>query len=176
MTFNDGFNIRAVPWPSNSPVSGNTLVYDGSQWLAGTASGGGGGTGDITAVNAGTNLTGGGTSGDVTVSLDTSVTGLTNLQTTHLTASDFQVDWIDFTTSSNPAFKTGRLHFNVDNADLSYDTNVSGVYLNSQNPSVSQPRPSVSLEIQVGSPNPLDATPLSADRRVSAYQKIAKLL
>ena len=53
---------------------------------------------------------------------------------------------------------------------------VSGVYLNSQNPSVSQPRPSVSLEIQVGSPNPLDATPLSADRRVSAYQKIAKLL
>ena len=39
MTFNDGFNIRAVPWPSNSPVSGNTLVYDGSQWLAGTASG-----------------------------------------------------------------------------------------------------------------------------------------
>jgi hypothetical protein len=53
---------------------------------------------------------------------------------------------------------------------------VSGAYMKPQESSVAQPRPSVSLEIQVGSPNPLDATPLSADRRVSAYQKIAKLL
>jgi hypothetical protein len=53
---------------------------------------------------------------------------------------------------------------------------VSGAFIKPQEPSVAQPRPSASLEIQVGNPNPLDTTPLSADRRVSAYQKIAKLL
>lgn len=135
MSFNDGFNIRAVPWPSNTPVSGNTLVYNGSEWLAASASAGGGGTGDITAVNAGTNLTGGGSSGDVTVSLSSSVSGLTNLETTNLTAShmsgtDLKIDYIDFNTNVNPPFQTGRIHFNIDNADLAYDTNVSGVYLN----------------------------------------------
>lgn len=53
---------------------------------------------------------------------------------------------------------------------------VSGAYLNADPQDSAQPRPSVSLEIKIGSPNPLDATPLSTDRRVSAYQKIAKLL
>ena len=86
MSFNDGFSTKSIPVPSTAPVSGNVLVYDGTAWVAG-AGGGGGGTGDITSVNAGTNLTGGGTSGDVTVSLDTNVTGLTNIQATSLTAS-----------------------------------------------------------------------------------------
>jgi hypothetical protein len=39
-----------------------------------------------------------------------------------------------------------------------------------------QPRASVSLGIAVDATNPLDTTSLSADRRVSAYQKIASLL
>ena len=39
MSFNDGFNIRAVPWPSNTPVSGNSLVYNGSEWLAAIVTG-----------------------------------------------------------------------------------------------------------------------------------------
>jgi hypothetical protein len=87
MSFNDGFSTKGIATPPVAPVSGNALVYDGTNWVAGTVSGGGGGTGDITSVTAGTNLTGGGTSGDVTVSLNTSVTGLTNLQATSITGS-----------------------------------------------------------------------------------------
>lgn len=118
MSFNDGFNIRSVPWPPNTPVSGNSLVYNGTQWVAADVSGsGGGGTGDITAVNAGTNLTGGGSSGDVTVSLSASLSG---------------IDKIDFTTGNlaNPPFQTGRLYYDVDTFDLQYNTIVNGVSVN----------------------------------------------
>jgi len=118
MSFNDGFNIKSVPWPPNTPVSGNSLVYNGTQWLAANVSGsGGGGTGDITAVNAGTNLTGGGSSGDVTISLSASLAG---------------IDKIDFTTGNlaNPPFQTGRLYYDLDTQDLQYNTIVNGVSMN----------------------------------------------
>jgi hypothetical protein len=36
MSFNDGFSIKPVPWPPNTPVSGNTLIYNGNQWVANT--------------------------------------------------------------------------------------------------------------------------------------------
>jgi hypothetical protein len=139
MSFNDGFNIRSVPWPPNTPVSGNSLVYNGTQWVAAdvSGSGGGGGTGDITSVNAGTNLTGGGASGDVTISLSSSVAGLTNLQTTTLTASnitgsELNIDYIDFVTGNvaNPAFQTGRLYYDINTADLQYNSIVNGVSMN----------------------------------------------
>lgn len=48
MSFNDGFNIRSVPWPSNTPVSGNSLVYNGNQWVAANVSGSGAGSSDWT--------------------------------------------------------------------------------------------------------------------------------
>jgi pSer/pThr/pTyr-binding forkhead associated (FHA) protein len=138
MSFNDGFNIRSVPWPPNTPVSGNSLVYNGTQWVAADVSGsGGGGTGDITAVNAGTNMTGGGDTGDITISLSSSVTGLTNLQTTTLTASnitgsELNIDYIDFVTGNiaNPAFQTGRLYYDINTADLQYNSIVNDVSFN----------------------------------------------
>jgi hypothetical protein len=59
-----------------SPTSGQTVVYNGTNWVN-TAE-----TGDISGVTAGTGISGGGTSGAVTVSIDTSVTAdLTTAQT-----------------------------------------------------------------------------------------------
>lgn len=134
VSFNDGFNIRSVPWPANTPVSGNSLVYDGTQWIAADS---GGASGDITAVNAGTNMTGGGASGDVTISLSSSVTGLTNVQTTnlsgtHITGSDIKINYVDFNTGLpvNPTFQTGRLYYDVDANDLQYNTVVPGASIN----------------------------------------------
>jgi len=95
MSFNDGFSIKGIATPPVAPVSGNALVYDGTNWVAGTVSGGGGGTGDITSVTAGTNLTGGGASGDVTLNLSSSVVGLNNIETTNLTASNINVNGVD---------------------------------------------------------------------------------
>ena len=91
MSFNDGFSTKGIATPPVAPTSGNVLVYDGTNWVAGTVSGGGGGTGDITSVTAGTNLTGGGTSGDVTLNLADSLTGITSLETTDLTASNISI-------------------------------------------------------------------------------------
>ncbi|WP_173955370.1 hypothetical protein [Polynucleobacter tropicus] len=45
-----------------------------------------------------------------------------------------------------------------------------------QNLKIAQAGPSVNLDVKVSSPNPLDTIPMSADRRISAYQRITKLL
>jgi hypothetical protein len=41
---------------------------------------------------------------------------------------------------------------------------------------VAQAEPSTNLNIKLSTPNPLDEIPMSADRRISAYQRITKLL
>lgn len=41
MSFNDGFSTKGIPEPVG-PVSGNVLVYDGTDWVAGDVSGSGG--------------------------------------------------------------------------------------------------------------------------------------
>lgn len=82
MSFNDGFSIKAIPFPVNSPVSGNALIYDGTQWIAGSSL-----SGAVTTINAGQNLTGSRSNGTYTVALSQSVTGLNKLVTTELTAS-----------------------------------------------------------------------------------------
>ena len=60
---------------TNTPTDGQIVTYDSSSggftWEA-KPSGGGGGSGDITGVTAGTGLSGGGQSGGVTLNVNTS--------------------------------------------------------------------------------------------------------
>ena len=52
----------------------------------------------------------------------------TNLTGTHISGTDLRINYIDFNTViTNPAFQTGRIHYNVDTGDLSYDTVVNGI-------------------------------------------------
>ena len=69
-SFDTSGNVTKIG--QDSPSSGQFLKWDGAKAVWDAA--GGGGSGDITGVEAGTGLSGGGTTGDVTLSVDTSVT------------------------------------------------------------------------------------------------------
>ena len=81
-SFNDGATIagNTVPAITGSITSGDCVKFSGTGGLlADTGSSCGGGSGTITGVTAGTNLTGGGTSGNVTLSLNSTLTGVTTI-------------------------------------------------------------------------------------------------
>jgi hypothetical protein len=45
-----------------------------------------------------------------------------------------------------------------------------------ENLKIAQPGPSINLEVKVNSPDPVDTIPMSADRRINAYQRMIKLI
>ena len=55
-------------------------------------------------------------------------------------------------------------------------TRMEQTKLNSQDSNINPSELSTQVNIRISSPDPLDSIPMSADRRINAYQRITKLL
>ena len=97
MSFNDGFSIKGIPEPAG-PVSGNVLVYNGTDWVAGT----GGDIAELAAgpeyavqFNSGSNLSG---SSLLVYNYNTSTLSGTTAQFTALTGANITATTISVDT------------------------------------------------------------------------------
>ena len=88
-TFTGEVTADALGLPSQTPSTTTNKLYNvgGSLYFNGSVVGGGG-TGDITAVSAGTNLNGGGTSGAVTLNLDNTISITGTISSGRVTTSE----------------------------------------------------------------------------------------
>ena len=115
---------------SFSSTSNALYQLNGSLYFNGSAVGGGGGSGDITSVTAGTNLNGGGTSGDVTVNLDTNLSGLGTISSGAITVDTGTTSGTHISLTRNSGTEIGRVGYSATDNIAIYGTTASHAGLN----------------------------------------------
>jgi hypothetical protein len=135
-TFADGFTGQgifdvgqgAIEFSSYTPATTTDRLYNVSGSLYWNGQALGTGTGDITAVVAGTNLNGGGTSGSVTLNLDSTITGDHTFSDNVIISGDLTVNGTTTTVNTNDLnVKDKNITLNYSTGDSSASANGAGI-------------------------------------------------